>query len=204
MRRLRIQCTILIILACLSIISVGFASWVTTDDSNFNITGSIVVDDVRTQNRYLVCNESDIVVFNFFKTGFVNTDGTISDTGQIYVPFTVNINNCKEEFADNSKLEITINFTTINMDIFVEDPLNLSIVLKDTNDNIIKTIDKTKDGLLSFEIDNLIEIVNNVEYRLYYQFKINEVNKTFIEDVYPVLLQEDFSFNIMAKITGSN
>mgnify|MGYP004561749877 FL=1 len=204
MRRLRIQYSIFIILAFLSIMSVGFASWVTANDSSFEINGSIIVDDVRSNNEYLECDETQIEVFEFFKTGFVSNDGEIIDTGEIYIPFTVKVNNCRDEFKNSSKLEIVLNFTTTNMNLFVNDPLNMSIVLKNNNDEIIKTIASTKDGLLSFEISGLQTISNNIDYKLYYQFTKNEIEKTFKDDVYPELLKDGFTFQLNAKITGSD
>ena len=95
----------------------GFASWTVTDDFSITASGMIVVDDVMKVNDYITCS-SDVKKFGFFKTGFVDETGKVSNVGTIETTLTVNIANCKKKFPECNTLEIDLSLESTNIGIF--------------------------------------------------------------------------------------
>lgn len=205
MRRLRIQYFILIMLSFLSIISVGFATWVTTNDSvlTTDITGIIEVEDVLKSNDYIECKINQISKFGFFKTGFVDKDGNVSSIGTIDIPIIINIENCKIKFKNCTALEIDLSFESNNLYLFnSETNLTLSMsVLKDELEIESSQTSNNTTLLSIFDISTFNNLSNNIIIHAIYKFEI--VNKEyFVNTVYPELLKDDFNFNLSARLSG--
>lgn len=197
MRRLRLQCTILIILACLSIISVGFASWVTTTESTISsINGSIQVDDIIESNEYIT--QVLPQPLKFYKTGFVTKDGAISQIGSMSVELTIDINKCKETFSSspNLNLYLTTTYSDSSFNIFKNDS-NLAVAISlEQQDIEIKTNDISLNKCITqIKINDLT--VNQKIVKIIFTFTNN--NNTF-NTIYNSLKSNTFKFN--AKITG--
>lgn len=210
MRRLRLQCTILIILACLSIISVGFASWVTTTDSiSTTIDGTIIVDDVATNTEYL---SSNLIPFNYYKTKFVDEENNLTDTGTMTAILTLTEKGMNL-FKNDSSMEIQLNLyckylsllndsTNILMNVSAElitgDSSLLSITSKSYNDT---------DYNLVLNIQN-INTLAEISIKVYYVFTINNQTNTirgyqyFYNNVYPKLINNELTFKLGTKFTG--
>ncbi len=205
MRRLRMQYFILIILSFMSIISVGFATWVTTNDiaATDEITGIIEVEDVLKSNDYITCETNQISKFGFFKTGFVDKDGNVSSIGKINIPIIINIENCKNKFKNCTALEIDLSFESKNLYLFnSENNLTLSMtVLKDELEIESSQTSNNTTLLSIFDISNFNDLSNNITIYAIYNFQI--LNKDyFVNTIYPELLKEDFNFNLSARLSG--
>ena len=199
MRRLKMQCTILIILACLSIMSVGFASWVTINDSDITISGSIVVDNVLDSNNYITCN--NIQVFKYFKTGFVSDDNKIVNTGYISFDLVINNKTCKENFKDDQNLDISLQLESNNLNLFHSDIISMEVKKNNetrphlfSNDNNI--------CVLPITITNFHSDSDTITLHIEYVFTILNTEK-FSNEVYPILITDNFNFALSAKLTGS-
>ncbi len=198
MRRLRIQYSIFIILAFLSIMSVGFASWVTTTDSPISsIEGSIQVDDVIESNEYIT-NVSPTKL-KFYKTGFVTNEGSISQTGTMSIELTIDIKKCKETFKDATSLNLY--FTTTYSDNsfnFFNDPTNLPVTIKVSDDSLISN-DIAVNGnecISKIEIKDLAQDTKTITI----SFTITN-NLDSFATIYNSLKNSKFTYS--AKITGN-
>lgn len=201
MRRLRIQCTILIILACLSIISVGFASWVTTTDSIISsVSGTIQVDDIIESNEYIT--EVTPTNLKFYKTGFVSKDGEIRNFGSMNIKLTIDIDKCKSTFntAKSFNLYLTTTYSD-NYNLF-NDPTNLPVVISISEDTVNK--------LASYDISTIgnectskIVINDLTSSKVVITVNFTFTNhKSSFTDLYNSLKQSTFKFS--AKITGND
>lgn len=199
MRRLRLQCTILIILACLSIISVGFASWVTANDTTFSFNGSIVVDDIQDNNNYITCN--NLKIFKYFKTGFVNENNEIVKNGSISFYLVINNKNCKAKFTDSTDLAISLQLESNNLNLFHSDIISMEVKKDNEPQNPLLSFDQTI-CVLPIKITNFKQEGDTITLKIEYLFTITNLNE-FSNTVYPILLTNDFNFVLSAKLTGS-
>ena len=199
MRRLRIQCSILIILAFLSIISVGFASWVTINDSDITIKGSIVVDNVLDSNNYITCDKMKI--FKYFKTGFVSDDNKIVETGSISFDLVINNKTCKEKFKNEQNLEISLQLESNNLNLFHSDIISMEVKKNDVTQNPLLSFDSNI-CVLPITISNFQNESDNITLHIEYLFTILD-KKGFSNEVYPKLITDNFNFALSAKLTGS-
>lgn len=199
MRRLRLQCTILIILACLSIISVGFASWVTANDTTFSFNGSIVVDDIQDNNNYITCN--NLKIFKYFKTGFVNENNEIVKNGSISFYLVINNKNCKAKFTDSTDLAISLQLESNNLNLFHSDIISMEVKKDNEPQNPLLSFDQTI-CVLPIKITNFKQEKDTITLKIEYLFTITNLNE-FSNTVYPILLTNDFNFVLSAKLTGS-
>ena len=199
MRRLRLQCTILIILACLSIISVGFASWVTANDTTFSFNDSIVVDDIQDNNNYITCN--NLKIFKYFKTGFVDENNKIVNNGSISFDLIINNKNCKAKFTDSTDLEISLQLESNNLNLFHSDIISMEVKKDNEPQNPLLSFDQTI-CVLPITITNFKQERDTITLKIEYLFTITNLDE-FSNTVYPILLTNDFNFVLSAKLTGS-
>ena len=128
MRRIKMKFYLVMFLATLSLISVGFASWVASEGMTAYTSGMIVVDDVMKVNNYITCDSGNITKFGFFKTGFIDKNGNISTIGTIEAELSVNIKNCKSKFGNCNTLQVVLNLESESLEIFnVKDKLEMNI-----------------------------------------------------------------------------
>ena len=201
MRRLRIQCSILIILAFLSIISVGFASWVTTTDSVISsVTGTIQVDDIIESNEYITKVEPTSL--KYYKTGFVSNDGEITQTGTMSIALTINIDKCKSTFKNATSFNLYL--TTTYSDSFNlfnnSNDLPVNISIGDDNINQLVSNDIATNGnecTSKIVINDLSK--SEVVITIYFSFTNN---KNTFTDIYKSLKESTFKYS--AKITSND
>lgn len=199
MRKLRIQYSIFIILAFLSIMSVGFASWVTANDSSFSFNGSIVVDDIQDNNNYITCN--NLKIFKYFKTGFVDENNEIVKNGSISFDLVINNKNCKTKFTDSTDLEISLQLESNNLNLFHSDIISMEVKKDNATQNPLLSSDQTI-CVLPITITNFKQERDTITLKIEYLFTITNLDE-FSNTVYPILLTNDFNFVLSAKLTGS-
>ena len=198
MRRLRIQYSIFIILAFLSIMSVGFASWVTANETTFSFNGSIVVDDIQDSNHYITCN--NLQIFKYFKTGFVDENNKIVNNGSISFDLVINNKNCKAKFTDSTDLEISLQLESNNLNLFHSDIISMEVKKDNEPQNPLLSFDQTI-CVLPITITNFKQEKDTI-IKIEYLFTITNLDE-FSKTVYPILLTNDFNFVLSAKLTGS-
>lgn len=217
MRRIKIRFYLVMFLATLSLISVGFASWVASEGMTTSTSGMIVVDDVMQVNKYITCDSGNITKFGFFKTGFIDKNGNISTIGTIEAELTVNITNCKAKFSDCNTIAVVLNLESEYIETFnVVDKLEMGIGISEEYSNIQINVEEptsnTKLHSTSFTINYLdTENASNIDFNkitnetitisVVYTFTIKD-KEYYTSTVYDALLKEEFNFILSAKLTG--
>ena len=203
MKKIKLTYYLVMLLSLISLVSVGFASWTVTDDFSTTASGMIVVDDVMKVNDYITCDSSNLTKFGYFKSGFVNENGEISNLGTIATSITINIANCKRKFNDCDTLEIDLNLESEYLSLFNSvDNLEMSVELKN-GDDVITTTNTSGDKLyLSiFDLRDFKSMSDKVTINVVYTFEIKNL-EYFKTNVYPILLRQSFNFVLSAKLTG--
>lgn len=207
MKGLRIKYFIFSILAMLSIVSVGFASWVTTEDVfSTTVDGTIKVDDIANSDDYINC--SKISVFEFFKTGFVQEDGSITTEGSINIPIIINLTNCKNKFKNNEDLLIELDMFYTNFRLLyytTNGPMSLDITYNNTS---VEFWYNDYSCISKFQINNISNYTEEtIQINVKYAFTINDVNY-YSKNIYPTLINDynndKLIFKFSAKIAGVN
>lgn len=209
MKDLRIKYFIFSILAMLSIISVGFAAWVSTSESTtINIDGNIKVDDITSNNDYIKCN--NLEMFQFFRNGFVK-DNKLSKQGDIIV--SLSFQNLSK-FVIHQELNISLFLEYDNLNIFKKNSqwLQTTVAIKDQNNNLLNNIsfsyvsDTTLE--VTFQVDNNLISNNELNYTLIYSFSYSSdmYNESFRVEMYPTLIKDlinnKLKFKFSALIKG--
>jgi len=203
MKRIKLHFYLSMFLATLSLFSVGFASWVASDNAIVSTSGMIVVDDVLRHNNYITCGSGCITKFSYFKTGFVDENGNISTTGTIKTDLTIKIDNCKNKFADCNTLEVNLNLESEFISIFNNPGISLSVEIKNGDQTIATSSAGILDNmhLAIFDISNFQDLEEDVELNVVYTFTIID-QEYYTNTVYDALLQNKFNFVLSAKLTG--
>ncbi len=204
----------LMFLSCLTIFSVGFASWnISSNSSSTNLSGFIHVDNVINSNEYITFVDIDgnptteFDVFDFYKTGFVNKNSEIVDEGILQFYLNVNLKKCFEKFTNASSLLFQIELLcNSNINIF-NNSENLGKVvsvekMNQTESSCNETETVSNDGtssILSFSLDNTLETVT---IKISYRFTIinHEYYKTTLYDAFN---RNDFNFSLSTKFSGN-
>lgn len=206
MRGLRIKYFIFSILAMLSIVSIGFASWITiVDNTSTIIDGNIYVDDIMYSNDYISCE--NVEMFSFFRYGFVK-DNQFINHGDIIVPITIkNINNTQT-------INTTIFLEYYNLKIFKDNSwITISAIVEDQNGNQLENVEistlQTK-IILDFTTSQLSEDQSTYNYTITYSFSYADNignQEMFRRYIYPTLVSdlynEKLKFKFSALIKGN-
>ena len=200
MRGFKFRFYVIMILATLSLVSVGFASWIATETIYESSTGLIIVDDVLKVNDFITCSSEDITEFSFFKTGFVDEEGNISTSGKIASLLTINLDACENEFKDCDSIEVQFSMLQEKLSLF-NDAVNISYtasVMQGENEISSVTTSNANLCVTTFEIPlsgGVIQVL------ITYTFTIENVDY-YKTNIYPLLLKDDFNFTLSAKLTG--
>lgn len=206
MKKIKMHSYLVIFLATLSLISVGFASWVASNGMTTSTDGMIVVEDVMRVNEYITCSSGDITKFDFFKTGFVigkDNEGKsiISTTGTITAKLSINIANCKAKFGDCNTLEIDLSLESDKIELFNSGTdASISFEISDNRFEIDENYKTVSPYVKIMYLDNFNSISGDIEVTVTYIFTVDQ--EYYKETIYPALLEDDFKFILSAKITG--
>lgn len=197
-------------------ICVGFASWTISYGSaaNPSIDGSIVVDNVINTSDVLVMTSNKM--FDYYNSGFVESDGTITLTGSIYLEYTLDIKKCKTVFNDNTNLEIyvdvkhpsgVLNSNSTFEGFFSSDknaPIQSEAVL-DSNVNLPDfNYDKLGKSVITFNnFKNIQEESVTIKITITFTVTDDASHTYFKEIVYPFLKNNDKCFVVTTKLTGT-
>ena len=187
----------------------------------------IVVDDVMKVNDYITCS-SNVNKFAFFKTGFVDETGKVSNVGTIETTLTVNIANCKKKFPECNTLEIDLSLESTNIGIFNSEgnsTISIKVIDITSNDSSEHRDIPLNNGspissdtlfLAILDLKNYQNLSSTITLKVVYTFIVtNTVDIPYTEyykgapyanyfasTIYPVLLRENFNFVLSAKLTG--
>lgn len=105
----KLKTSIILVLACCSIISVGFASWITSNDLTYKyLESDIVVDDVKGRNGCIYLKENTSNCFSFGEKGFVDNNNNYVKNGNISANYVVNLELCSQMFGDFDSLRVIL------------------------------------------------------------------------------------------------
>ncbi len=213
MKRIRLRYYLIILLATLSLTSVGFASWLVSDSATASTNGLIVVEDVLKANDYVVCGTA-IEKFKYFKTGFLDENNNIVNSGSISVPLTIYMDECNNKFAEET-LEMQLSLADPSLQIFSGNGnIQFTAVVTTPSGSITPSLMVNSDSTLLTAIFDLPITSGEVNITITYTFTFNNVNELsedafrteyqtyFKKNIYPYLVQADFNFSFSAKLTG--
>lgn len=213
MKSIKLRFYLVIFLAMVSLISVGFATWVATNEVITTAEGAVIVEDVLKTNNYITCSSEDITKFSYFDTGFVNDDGSISTTGSIVSIVNVNMDTCKVQFKDSDTLAIELALEYSELSLFKTDGMEMLVEvveLDEDNKPIItntcvgceEPLSNSKKYITPLYIDDFKDLSGSVKIQITYTFKIIDMDY-YQEKILPILRTEEFNFVVSARLTGA-
>ena len=213
MKSIKLRFYLVIFLAMVSLISVGFATWVATNEVITTADGAVIVEDVLKTNNYITCSSEDITKFSYFDTGFVNDDGSISTTGSIVSIVNVNMDTCKVQFKDSDTLAIELALEYSELSLFKTDGMEMivEVVELDEDNKPITTntcvgyeepLSNSKKYITHLYIDDFKDLSGSVKIQITYTFIISDMDY-YQEKILPILRTEEFNFVVSARLTGA-
>lgn len=191
-------------LMLLSLVCIGFSSWNIVYDQSDYVMGNINVDEIIDGTKYISCTE--FTLFDFFKTGFVNSEGVISYTANINSKFSINLEECRNKFTSSNSLEVIIDLSRSSLFKFNRENYLLmshSITYNSTSIDNVNAVKNQNDYILTFELP-LLDDVDTIELQIVYTLEIinsPDALSYFETTIYPELMSTN-KFGINAKITG--
>lgn len=203
-----------------SLICVGFASWTISNGSatNPSIYGSIVVDNVINTSDVLVMASNKM--FDYYNSGFVESDGTITLKGSIYLEYTLAIDKCKDVFKEDTDLVIYVDLKhpsgVLNSDstfegFFSSDknaPIQSEAALESNED--LPDVDlpdfnyDTGKSVITFSnFKNIQEKSVTIKITITFTVTDDASHTYFKNNVYPFLKKYDKCFVVTTKLTGT-
>lgn len=202
---------IILTLCMLTLVSVGFSSWiVTTPSATIDADGYLEADSIIDNRNYITNTAS--TEFEYTELGFMK-DGVFSKVGEMTVTYEIKLANCKQYFIDLGE-----ECTSLTLEVKTKYSDDISATYNIFNNEILEVTynvgtDYLHEGLISTNDTNqniskitLTDLTNNSFYITFkYSFTVNP-GTTFKNSVYSGLLQnnqgkEIFAFS--AKLTNN-
>lgn len=196
-----------------SLICVGFASWTISNGSaaNPSIDGSIVVDNVINTSDVLVMTDKTRM-FDYYNSGFVESDGTITLKGSIYLEYTLEINKCKEVFIEDSNLVIYVDVkhpsdalypNNTFLGFFSDSKITSKATLTSNVGSPSINYEAGKSVITFSNFKNIQESSVTIGVTIAFTVTDDENHTYFKNNVYPFLKNNDKCFAVTTKLTGT-
>ena len=117
----------IVALSCASLISVGFASWVITQDASEEVKGNIYVDTVQNNAHVMTVSPTSGAQINFTRpesptaTTYSWLSETTSNYEQLSASFTVTVTNVADAATGKAHLSASLVSGKISGDVFTQD-----------------------------------------------------------------------------------
>lgn len=193
---------LLCILMSFSLISYGFASWVIIGGEYNSFNGTVNTEQVMKSDDCIFIEDQSNIKLKYSPYGFVDNNNYITNIGLISITYCIDINQCKNYFAENfNSLVVTLSLESnyANYNLFKTiSALNGTIVQESSDEIIIEDYEISsknvygKDDntyIMSFMINNILDSSESLFYFT--------VNYKFIVDLYHY---EDAIFNHLSSI----
>ena len=207
--------TIVTFITFILIISVGFASWVLINPvSSVNDSIDVIVYESGYECKYLEIKESES--FDYYNTGFVENNATITDTGSITLQFLLKLDDLKEDFntddllkgTNNISMYITLKYSdlvTPGYNIFGNSNTPINCSVSDPRISIAETSNNSEGMNVVLDINNINSISDGtidftVTYKVGIADNLQDPHIYFKETVFPHL--KEMKFAIRAKVEG--
>ena len=197
---------IILTLCCLTMVSIGFSSWVVTNpNTTEDVNGSLEADSIIDNRKYIVANEQ--VAFKYSQLGFIKNN-IFSKEGEVTSSYTINTKACADYFTslgeecNSLNLELTMKYAegfSATYDIFNEGDVEVSYDIGSgyITENINSVVS-------DYQVCSTINITNITSTNLNVSFKFTftiPYGASFKNGVYKELLsKEGFSFDFSAKL----
>ena len=225
MKHRRSNYFIITLLMCLSLVSVGFASWnvsrgVVTDTANPSVVTDIVVNSSDYVYLDTTKGTDGITCFNYKNTGYLNSSGVVVDTGYIDTYYIINQKKCAEIFSGFNSVKLTIKLqydssTPSSTNIFASH--NDSNGYRSISHNITTALGYTSNKIDTTEVCYKIEIIftniisnyssstssETVTFTLRYAL-FATTGDYFKNNIYPCLYSDNVTFKTIVTISGIN
>ena len=225
MKHRRTNYFIITMLMCLSLISVGFASWSITGEPISDSTQTTVETDAiinSSEYVYLDTTQGDngITCFNYCSTGYVNSGNIVVDTGIVNAYFIINQKKCADIFNDYNSIKITIRLkyddtTPSSTNIFASH--SDSDGYRSLSHKLTTSLSYTDNKINSENKEYVVEVVFNNLITNYQASKTNDTvtfsvqysffattGAYFRNNMYPCLYSDNISFSTTITISGIN
>lgn len=196
------------------IVSVGFASWVLINPvSDVSDSIDVIVYESGYECKHLAIEDSKS--FDYYNTGFVENNATITDNGNITINFALKLDTLKADFETDNLLSgtkdismiVTLKYSdlvTPGYNIFGNSNTPINCSVSDQRISIDEVSNTTSDITLTLGLDNINSISDGtINFTITYKVGISdELNQHtyFKNEVFPHL--KDMRFAIRAKVEG--
>lgn len=204
---------IILTLCCLTMVSIGFSSWVVTNPSaTEDVVGSLEADSIIDNRKYV--SKVSEEVFTYTEHGFIK-NGYYSNTGNISIKYNINPKACVDYFlslndsCEGLYLEVEAKYTdgfAASYDIFSNGSLSLkySVAGGDyVSDFVAATISNcTAKSKLELGSEHLSS--TSIDITFMYTFTI-PMGSTFRNTAYDKLLSKEgfgFAFSLILTNIG--
>ena len=202
---------LIITLCMLTLVSVGFSSWiVTTPSATIDTEGYLEADSIIDNRNYIINTES--TEFEYTQLGFLK-DGVFTNVGELTVSYNIKLANCKEYFESLGEecvsltLEVKNKYSdNISATYNVFDDNVISVSYNDGNgysNQQLSSINYVNHNMSKIILDDLTN--NNYQITFKYSFAINP-GSTFKNSIYEGLLKGNENkeiFEFSAKLTNN-
>ena len=201
-------------LACVSLFSVGYASWTILSNPSLGVSGNITAEDVLYTNEYVTAQNIKPLLYCDY--GFVDKETSkIVNEGKMDVAINLqNLDKFMTKFSCSSiKVEFNIKLNSIGLDLFDNNELPLSINVSDSKGNIIAHTINTKVAKnISLSFNHVITTFSD-NYTVHFTWinnndndSLNSLNPNwFYNNIKDVLHTQDlFSVNVNLDSKGGN
>ena len=91
---------IILTLCMLTLVSVGFSSWiVTTPSATIDADGYLEADSIIDNNDFV--GKPTVTAFKYNDVGFLTDDNILTNKGEIKIDYNINLTNCRSFFTES-------------------------------------------------------------------------------------------------------
>lgn len=202
---------ILILIGCIFsfalIIGISFAAWGVhngtgdSDSASTQASKSYNTNDLIYYNTSKVDGEG-IECFSYYKTGFLNNDGSLSNTGVLTAYYVIDFDKAKANYSEFDNLNIYFTLkrgadsTQINFNSFMGN-VSAACYQDDSTTNILSGTT----AMLSMSMDDINELSGLNEIAINFTFT-HATGSTFESEVYNYL--RNLTFVVETRVEGTN
>ena len=199
-----VKLIIIALIGCITLISVGFAAWTVTKPlDKYEGSFDVIVFESMDNAKYIEI--ADSTVFDYYNTGFVENDDTITKTGNITVSFNLKINDYKDSFKESSGMTIELLLKhasdSAGLYMFENDastPFTFTPTVSDELDGAYSATTSSRGCLVTINLETLPS--DDVSFTVTFSVNYSGTYAEFKENVFPHLPQVRFA--VEAKITS--
>lgn len=225
MKHRRSNYLIITLLMCLSLVSVGFASWnISSGVATDTVLPSVATDIVVNSSDYVYLDTTKgtdgITCFDYKNTGYLNSSGVVTDTGYIDTYYKINQKKCAEIFSGFNSVKLTIRLqydpsTPSSTNIFADhrDSNGYRSINHNINTSLGYTANKIDTSEVCYQVEivfiNLIGNYNSTTSNEEVSFTLSyalfaTTGEYFKTNIYPCLYSDNVTFKTIVTISGIN